>query len=55
MFKKKRHYPPKRPANYRPEFHRYEDLKRAWMEKNPAASPEEYQVAMRQIAWMCRI
>jgi len=52
---KKKWYPPERPANYRPDFHSYETLKQAWLEQHPRSTPEEYQTAMRQIAWMCKI
>ena len=50
-----RRYRPKPPVNYRPDFLRYEELKRAWVTAHPEATPEEYTAAMRRIAEDCGI
>lgn len=55
MFKKKRHYPPKRPTNYRPDYRRYETEKYQWIAHHPKCTPEEYVEAMREIAARCGI
>ena len=54
MFKKK-WYPPKRPANYRPDFRRYETEKYQWIAQHPTATATEYVEAMREIAIRCGI
>lgn len=54
MFKKK-WYPPKRPANYRPRFDEYEREKQAWIAQHPKATGQEYVEAMREIAQRCGI
>lgn len=33
-----------------PDWHRYEQLKRAWQEKHPEATPREHELAMQRIA-----
>lgn len=40
---------------YRPDFARYEQLKRDWLIRNQGATYEQYQEAMRRIAAECRI
>lgn len=47
---------PKRvPIKYFPRFGEYETLKRAWIDAHPASTPEEYQVAIFDIAVRCGI
>lgn len=36
-------------------YQRYEQLKKEWIAKNPAATSQEYQVAMRRIAEKCGV
>lgn len=55
MFKKKRHYPPKRPANYRPDFRRYETEKYQWIANHPNATGDEYVEFIRDLAQRCGI
>ena len=38
-----------------PNYARYELLKAAWASEHPAASSEEYELAMRAIAKLCRV
>ena len=54
MFKKK-WFPPKRPANYRPDYKQYEFEKEAWIAHHPKSTGEEYVAAMREIAQRCGI
>ena len=54
MFKKK-WYPPKRPANYRPDFAGYEREKQAWIAHHPKCTGQEFVEAMREIAQRCGI
>ena len=48
-------YRPKPNTTYRPQFERYEILKRQWVDEHPKATPEDYQRAMRRIAEDCKI
>ena len=52
---KKKWYPAKRPANYKPDFKQYEFEKAVWAQNHRRASAEEYREAMRELAHRCRI
>ncbi len=47
--------PPKWLKTYRPDFAEYERRKADYKARNPDATPEEYQQAMRKIAQECGI
>lgn len=51
-----RYRPPVQAAQkYRPRFAEYERLKYEWISAHPAATPTEYQDAMRELAQKCGI
>jgi hypothetical protein len=45
----------KRPTGYRPDFHRYDREKQDYLERNPQATKEMIDQAMRVIAERCGI
>lgn len=51
----RRYIPKKRPINYHPDYAEYERLKLEWTMAHPESEPEEYQMAMREIAARCGI
>ena len=53
--KKKRRYPTPKPRNYRPDFARYEQEKREWLDEHRGYDYDDYQQAMREIAARCKI
>ena len=36
-------------------YQQYEIFKAEWIRKNPNSTPEQYQIAMRKIAKLCKV